>query len=84
MHDEVQKGGQRHPHFLQVRIEDFDFSHRGDTRSGGGPPRGGTGHFPPHGRQLCFPPSDIDTSTGTGLGGMITTPCFTDRSRVAL
>jgi hypothetical protein len=83
MHNEARKGGQRHPRFLQGRIEDFDFSHRGDTCLGGGPPHGGTGHFPSRGRQLCFPPSNIDTSTGTGLGGMITTPCFVDRFHVA-
>jgi hypothetical protein len=49
----------------------------------GGPPHGGTAFFPSPGRHVCFPPSDIDTSDGTVPGGKITTPCFTDHSRVA-
>jgi hypothetical protein len=83
MHDEVHGGGQRHPSFPQSIIEDFDFTHRSDARADGGPPHGGTACFPPPGKHVRFPPSDIDTSNGTVPGGKITTPCFMDRSHVA-
>jgi hypothetical protein len=48
-----------------------------------GPPPGGTAHVPPPGGHVCLAPSDIDTSNDMVLGGRITTPCFTDHSRVA-
>jgi hypothetical protein len=38
---------------------------------------------PPPGGHVRLAPSDIDTSNDTVLGGRITTPRFTDRSRVA-
>ncbi len=39
--------------------------------------------MPPPGGHVRLAPSDIDTSNDTVLGGRITTPRFTDRSRVA-
>ena len=76
-------GQERHPSFPQGRVEDFDFSYRGDARTDGGPRRGVTAGIPPlHGHDRS-PPSDIDTSDDRVLGGRITTPHFTDRSRVA-
>ncbi len=73
-----------HPSFPQGSIEDFDFTHQNNARADGGPPhRGGTACSPPPGGHVHFSPSDIDTSDDMVLGGKITTPCFTDRSRVA-
>jgi hypothetical protein len=39
--------------------------------------------FPPCEGQVRFPPSGIDTDSDTVPGGKITTPCFSNRSRVA-
>jgi len=85
MHDTTVGGGgqERHPSFPQGRVEDFDFSYHGDARSAGGTRRGVPAGIPPLNSHVRSPPSAIDTSDDGVLGGRITTPRFTDRSRVA-
>ena len=85
MHNTPVGGGgqERHPSFPQGRVEDFDFSYRGDARTDGSPRRGVTACIPPLDGHVRSPPSNIDTSDDRVLGGRITTPHFTDRSRVA-
>ncbi len=82
---DVDGGVQRHPNFLQGRIEDFDFSHNpkvlmlarmvpllaGPTLVS----------LPAMARFVSLPPAL--TLTGTVPGSKITTPCFTDRFHVA-
>ncbi len=72
-----------HPFFPQGPIEDFDFSYRGNNWPDAGPWAGGNARVPPPGGHVRCAPSDIDTSNDKVLGGRITTPRFTDHSRVA-
>jgi hypothetical protein len=77
---------QRYPSFPPGRVEDFDFSyspHRESARSGYPTPRGASVHFHPRGGQERVPPPGVDTGGDTVPGGKITTPRFSDCSRVA-
>jgi hypothetical protein len=79
-------GVQRHLSFPKGGIEDFNFSHppeRESACSDGSPPCGASACFPSRDGQVCFPPSDIDTNGDMVPGGKITTPCLSNRSRVA-